>query len=155
MQEMMNSYINEISNLIIKVSQILGEEITENNFQIIDRGIPHESPTVLPRGKTAVYIFYCPNEKCFLKIGKVGAKSQARFTSQHYNPESAKSNLASSLLNDNEMKLKYNLNNDNIKNWIKQNCRRIDILFDVKLGKFANELCESILHYKYKPKYEG
>ncbi|GEM_PF-5297747 len=40
-------------------------------------------------------------------------------------------------------------------NWIKKNCRRIDILLDADLGIFTLELIEATLHYKYEPKYEG
>lgn len=147
--------VDIFSDLIKDVSKILGKPISPNAFEIIDRGIPHTPPTKLPAGKTGVYTYFCPTENCFLKIGKVGTKSSARFTSQHYSPDSAKSTLAKSLLADQTMREKYNLTETNIKTWIKENCRRIDILFDVSLGKFANELCEAILHYKFEPKYEG
>ena len=152
----MNSdYLDAFAEIIIEVSKVLGKPITSKDFEIIDRGIPHNPPTKLPKGKNAVYTFYYPEIKQFLKIGKVGSKSQARFTSQHYNPDSAKSSLAKSLLLDDEMKNKYLLTEQNIKFWIMNNCRRVDILFDVSLGRFANELCEAILHYKFEPKYEG
>lgn len=39
----------------------------------------------------------------FLKIGKVGPKNNARFQNQHYNPNSAQSNLAKSIINDANM----------------------------------------------------
>ena len=97
------NYTEDFSKLIIEVSKILNKPINNCDFEIIDRDIPHTPPTALPPNKNAVYTFYCPNETCFLKIGRVGYKSQARFTSQHYNPGSAKSNLAKSLLQDNEM----------------------------------------------------
>ena len=44
---------------------------------------------------------------------------------------------------------------ENISEWIRNNCRRVDILLDVSLGIFALELIESALHYKYEPIYEG
>jgi hypothetical protein len=101
-------------------------------------------------------MFYCPKEKCFLKIGRVGTKSNARFSYQHYDPNHTKSNLAKSLLKDDEMKEKYDLSNENIGGWIKGNCHRINILFDVKnTNPFVNELVEACLHYKYNPRYEG
>jgi len=46
----------------------------------------------------AVYVFSKGPD--VLKVGKVGAKSQARYTSQHYNPGSAMSTLAASILAD-------------------------------------------------------
>ena len=152
---MNQNFVEEFSKIIIDVSFILNKPISKNDFEIIDRGIPHKPPTDLPEGKTAVYTFFCPKENRFLKIGKAGDRSKARFTSHHYNPGSANSNLAKSLLKDNELKNKYNYNEQNIKQWIKENCQRIDILFDVSLGQFANELFESIFHYKYEPRYEG
>jgi hypothetical protein len=68
---------------------------------------PHRPPSRLPTGSTAVYVFSlsdaygatCPaGPGRVLKVGKVGAKSSARFCSQHYLPRSARSNLAKSLL---------------------------------------------------------
>jgi hypothetical protein len=65
------------------------------------------TPEIMPRpqkskglsaGKMAVFAFFL-NGKA-LKVGKVGANSDARYRSQHYNPRSAGSNLASSILKD-------------------------------------------------------
>jgi hypothetical protein len=70
---------------------------------------PHRPPSRLRAESTAVYVFSlnaaygttCPaGPNRVLKVGKVGAKSAARFCSQHYLPESAGSNLAKSLLNE-------------------------------------------------------
>jgi hypothetical protein len=44
---------------------------------------------------------------------------------------------------------------NNIGDWIKNNCRRVDILLDWDLGIFSLELIEAALHYKYEPVYEG
>jgi len=99
-----------------------------------------------------VYLFKYGDK--YLKIGKAGPNSNARFTSQHYNPNSSQSNLAKSILNDPDMD-KFNLDNENVGNWIKQNVQRIDILIDSSLTIFVLELFESFLHCKSKPKYEG
>ena len=48
-----------------------------------------------------------------------------------------------------------NIDPSNIKDWIKTNCRRIDIIIDADLGVFSLELIEGIMHYKYEPRYEG
>jgi hypothetical protein len=53
---------------------------------------PHNAPRTLPTGHMAVYAFFLNGQ--VLKVGKVGPKSAARYTSQHYNPASAGSNLA-------------------------------------------------------------
>jgi hypothetical protein len=67
---------------------------------------PHPAPP-LPKGKSAVYVFslsashggQCPaGPHRVLKVGKVGPNSNPRFQSQHYNPRSAQSTLARSLL---------------------------------------------------------
>lgn len=67
---------------------------------------PHKPPA-LPLGKCAVYVFSlsgsygsrCPaGPNRVLKVGRVGPNSSARFSSQHYYPSSAPSNLAATLL---------------------------------------------------------
>ncbi len=64
------------------------------------------------------------------------------------------STLAKSILSDVEMRDK-GINEDNVGEWIKQNCRRIDVEIDADLGIFTLEFIEAVLHYKYTPKYEG
>ena len=111
---------------------------------MIDRGQPHSAPRKLPDGKMAVYTFIYDGN--FLKIGKAGPNSNARYTSQHYNPGSANSNLAKSLIEDAEMEI-YGLTENNVSDWIKYNCRRIDIEMDADLGVFTLELVEAVLHF--------
>ncbi len=80
----------------------------------------------------AVYIFRKDGENAeYLKIGKAGSRSNARFNSQHYGPNRAKSSLAGCLLNDPGM-VPYHLDSNNVGNWIRQNIHRIDILIDQK-----------------------
>ena len=93
-------------------------------------------------------------QDAFLKIGKAGPNSGARFSSQHYLPNSSASNLARSILNDTRMQ-DLGLTEKNVGSWIKQNTRRIDILLDASLGIFTLELIEAALHFKYEPRYEG
>lgn len=47
------------------------------------------------------------------------------------------------------------IHENNVGDWIKNNCRRIDILLDTSLVIFILELIEAVLHYKYEPIYEG
>lgn len=142
-------YVREINTLIQGVSLEIGKPILK--YEIIDRGVPHIPPTRLPDGKMAVYMFLLGDK--FLKIGKANHRSNARFCSQHYGLN-APSTLAKSLLSDSEMS-KLVIDSSNIKDWIKANCRRIDVIIDADLGVFALELIEGIMHYKYEPKYEG
>lgn len=106
----------------------------------------------------AVYVFYLKDgvdfskDNRFFKIGRVGPKSTARFDGQHYNPDSSKSNLAKSIMQD---KTKLNLKFDDVRDFIRNNFIRINILFLETAPEFSNELAEAILHYKYKPLFEG
>ena len=143
--------ISEINTIILEVSSVLGKPIEKHNYKIIDRGIPHQ-PKTLPIQSMGIYTFWYDGE--FLKIGKAGPNSNARFFSQHYNPRSAKSTLAASILEDKAMQGK-GINEGNVGQWIKNNCRRIDILLDSDLGIFSLELIEAALHYRYEPVYEG
>lgn len=143
--------VNEFDKIIRDVSSVLGKSIDKAKYEIIDRGIPHQ-PKSLPIQMMGVYTFWYEGE--FLKIGKAGPSSNARFLSQHYNPRSAQSNLAASLLSDKRMQDK-GINENNVGDWIKNNCRRVDILLNADLGIFTLELIEAALHYKYEPNYEG
>lgn len=145
------NYADEISNLIQGVSLAIGKPIPKERYEVLDRGLPHLQPKQLPHGKMAVYMFLLNKE--FLKIGKANHRSNARFCSHHYSL-SAPSTLAKSLLSDNEM-TSFNITPSNVKDWIKTNCRRIDIIIDADLGVFALDLVEGIMHYKYEPRYEG
>lgn len=144
-------YTSEFESIIRDVSRCLGKEIDMSKVQIVDRGLPH-IPHSLKPGTMGVYTFNYNGK--FLKIGKVGPKSNNRFLYQHYIPGSAKSTLAASIIADPQMKA-LGITEDNVGDWIKENCRRIDILLDVDLGIFTLELVEAALHYKYEPKYEG
>ena len=62
--------------------------------------------------------------------------------------------MAASILQDTRMQGK-GIDEGNVGQWIKNNCRRIDILLDSDLGIFSLELIEAALHYKYEPVYEG
>ena len=148
---MNNNLANEIENVLNRVFDSLGKPLDKTKYQIVDRKVPHTPKSLLPH-QMGIYAFYYNNE--FLKIGKVGVKSNARFFSQHYNPKSSMSNLAKSILQDEKMK-SLKLNEENISQWIKDNCQRIDILLDEELGIFTLDLIEAVLHFVYQPRYEG
>lgn len=150
-------YLTIFEKIVRDVSKILGKPITSKDFKIVDRGVPHKPPQKkeIPCGYTAVYTFLWAEKDCFLKIGKAGGKSTPRLTTQHYHAKSTRSNLSKQLLEDIEMSKKYKLTEENVSEWIKNNCRRIDIYFNPTLGKFANELCEACLHFRFNPKYEN
>lgn len=143
-------FASEFEEIILNVTAAAGRRL-DTGYEIIDRGVPHV-PGTLKRGKMGVYTFLYQDE--FLKIGKAGPKSYARFSSQHYHPDSAMSNLAKSILEDEQMQ-GLGITRDSVGDWIKQNMRRIDIILDESLGIFALELIEAALHFRYEPRYEG
>ncbi len=141
----------ELDKIILETTKLLGKPVDKEKYEIIDRGVPHR-PRILPPNSMGIYTFWY-NGKA-LKIGKAGPKSNARFLSQHYSPTSARSTLAASILADEEM-WASGISALNVGDWIKRNCRRVDIILNAELGFFTLEFIEAALHYKYEPKYEG
>ena len=102
--------------------------------------------------KIAVYTFWY--EGRFLKIGKAGPNSNARFLSQHYNPKSARSTLAASILMDENMQ-DIGITENNVGDWIKNNCHRIDILIENSektkaIIKNEKDICQLLTDKGYK-----
>jgi hypothetical protein len=96
---------------------------------------PHRPPP-LPRGDAAVYVFaisaaYGRSAPCgpgtVLKVGKVGPNSEPRFRYQHYNPRSAGSNVAKSLIANSILwpwlGIKH-LDADTVANWMLSSLNR-------------------------------
>ena len=140
--------------LIEEITQKLGYPLSSKSYYIKDDGCPHKQ-SALPKGYAAIYIFAYGSETHYeyLKIGKVNVKSAARFTSQHYG-FSASSTLAKSICSDDEFCPK-GVNQTNIKEWMLGNLHRINIFISAEQGKATTELVEAILHYKFRPRYEG
>lgn len=143
--------ITEFDEIILETTKRLGNPINQVHYTIIDRRVPHQ-PDSLPPGKMGICTFW--HDDIALKIGRVGPNSNSRFLSQHYNPNSSRSNLAKSILLDKSMN-HLCLSEANIGDWIKRNCRRIDILLDKDLGTFTLERIKASLVNRYEPKYEG
>lgn len=139
----------ENTEKVWKICRIFGRHVFLIPVFTID--MPHQ-PKTLPHQMMGIYTYWYNGE--FLKIGKAGLNSNARFLSQYYNPRSARSTLTASILQDDRMQ-GIGINESNIGQWIRNNCRRIDILLDSDLGIFSLELIKESLHYKYEPVYEG
>jgi len=136
-----------------KVAALAGIDISATALVVESAPAPHVPPSSLPKGKMAVYAFFCRGE-C-LKVGKVGPKSQARYTSQHYIPHSSNSNLAKSLLAARtEMEL-LDLQDSEIGAWIQSNVDRFNFLLDARCGIAALTLLEVFLQCRLKPRFEG
>ncbi len=140
-----------IKDELKKIIALTDEKINPDDIFIEELPNSHTLDR-LPSGKMAIYMFFLGNQ-C-LKIGKVGSKSNARYTSQHYNPKSSKSNLAKTILS---IKNEYDsdLSESNIAEWIKKNTNRVNILIDSKFGIPLLSLIEVFLQYKFPPKFEG
>lgn len=114
---------------------------------------PHRQPASQPGGRPAIYAFFY-KERC-LKCGQVGPNSAARYTSQHYNPGSSRSNLASSLLRRGSEIGISEIRPADINLWIKNHTARVNLLFPTTTTKRALNFAEAFLHVAWKPVFEG
>ncbi|MCH8097945.1 MAG: hypothetical protein IID53_12790 [Proteobacteria bacterium] len=135
------------------VAEIAGLKIEQEVVSIEILIMPHKPPSSLPKGKMAVYVFSEVNR--VLKVGKVGRRSQARYTSQHYNPGSAPSTLAASILKDEDAVKRYGVNDGNVSDWIKKNTDRVNFILDAQLGVRALTLLEVFVQCRLNPVFEG
>lgn len=135
------------------VARLAGVALAADDIRIEALSAPHAPPTRLPAGFMAVYIFAHGGD--VLKVGKVGPKSQARYTSQHYNPGSAPSTLAASVIADADRLRLGDADRTGIGNWIRTNVDRVNILLPVHLGVPVLTLLESFLQCRLRPRYEG
>ncbi|MCR5462579.1 MAG: hypothetical protein K6E87_05875 [bacterium] len=150
--------LDEIKYLMEYATEItkkIGDVIDKADYYIEDMGCPHKQPKKLPNGYAAVYIFIYEktNEYEFLKIGKVNPNSSARFVSQHYGFE-APSTLAKSICFDKEFQ-DMGIAPNNVKEWMLNNLHRINVYIKASCGMKATELIESLMHYKFNPRFEG
>lgn len=137
----------------IRVAMLSGLNVPEAALTVESAPAPHHSPTSLPHGKMAVYVFV-QGGRC-LKVGKAGPRSRARYTSQHYLPRSSGSNLAKSILAARgEMGL-TNLAESQIGAWIRLNVDRYNFLLDTRCGVPALNLLEIFLQCRLQPLFEG
>jgi hypothetical protein len=123
---------------------------------------PHRPPTVLPAGQQAVYCFLLGNG-C-LKVGKAGAKTQARFTSQHYGGH-APSTLAESIIKNRSCmralvaEAGYReieaLDIHSVGAWLEKNAARLHLLLPAGAPARALNFAEAFLRCWLRPVYEG
>jgi len=143
--------ILDLPNLI-RALEICGVQMSEADFELKNMGVPH-SPTALPKGKMAVYIFL-NGEKC-LKVGKAGLKSNARYTSQHYSVGRTSSTLAKSIVKTPERVGMEKMEEGKVGAWIKSQTRRINILLDSGHSRDILNFVEAFYILRLKPVYEG
>ncbi len=135
-----------------KVAELAGVRLDIAQLEVEFLPAPHKPPTSLPKGKMAVYGFWSSGQ--WLKIGMVGPKSKARYTSQHYNADSAPSTLAGSLVHDQRMAEVMGFDATVPGAWIKSSCNRVNILLSATLGRELLALLEAFLHVRLNPRYE-
>lgn len=104
----------------------------------------------------------------WLKVGKAGPNSNARWQSQHYNSGAAMSNLACALLRyaqlgeaeDPRLPAAFKLRLQGVKpedigDWIKQHTDRCNLLLDARLGRCLVSNLETLAIATLKPVFEG
>jgi hypothetical protein len=146
--EMTAAALSDFAN----VGALVGAEcdLSKIRVEVLDK--PHK-PSGLPTGKMAVYCFFLNGQA--LKVGLAGPNSDARYRSQHYNPNSADSNLAKSILAYPSKIGIAPLHTNFVGIWIKEHTDRVNILLPDSFGKPILSVLESFLHARWKPIYEG
>jgi hypothetical protein len=145
----------------IEVSKLAGIPMLAQDIEIQVLPAPHRR-TGLPLGKAAAYVFM-HGDTC-LKVGKVGANSDARFRSQHYLPSAAISNLAKSLCLDHvaePSKSRFfhadrcgGFNPSAVADWMLANLSRIHFFLDAEAPTGALRLLEVFLQCRLQPLFE-
>ena len=150
----MNWNPEQLRDDFLIVAKLGGIKIQRSDICIdeIPRG-RHEKLKDLPKGKTAVYVF--SYKERFLKVGRVGPRSQARYKSQHYNPCSSRSNLAKSLLKNESAARDHCLTVENVGGWIKDKTDRVNFILEVNVDKRTSKLLEAFAQCRLKPIFEG
>jgi len=135
-----------------QVAALADVEISPTDLRVEELRSPHR-PTGLPPGSMAVYVFSYNGTT--LKVGKAGPNSDARFRSQHYNPKSAASTLAASILKDSAPVGHPNVDLGTVGDWIRTNTDRVNFILDEGLGIEVLTLLESYVQCRLRPAYEG
>jgi len=151
----MNDWRKEMVDALeafIIVAKLADEPISLDELEVEFLPAPHKQPSSLPIGKMAIYAFWSNDE--WLKIGQAGPKSAARYTSQHYNPNSSMSNLAKSLANDLRMKDILGSDSQNSGQWVRLSTCRANILMPSDRRQELLSLLEAFLHTRLRPRYE-
>jgi hypothetical protein len=126
---------------------------------------PHRPPRFRP-GMCAVYVFSlsataggrCPaGPHRIIKVGKAGPNSKSRFESQHYNPGSAPSTLAASLLKACPLwsYLGFPANNSaQVGRWLMENTDRDHFYLRAADLEYLGDL-ERYVRGRHSPVFEG
>ena len=149
--------IDQLLDSFVNVANLSGFKISISDISYDFWEAPHRQKG-LPSNQQAVYTFSLPKfNNLVLKIGKAGPKSNARFLSQHYNPDSSGSNLAKSLLNSINFWEEIQIQKPQyhqICGWIKANTDRNNFYVSDKFDKRLLSLFEIFLQCRLSPVFE-
>lgn len=134
------------------VAELAGIKMQRDAIRIETLPMPHKPPSSLSKGKMAVCVFSDTDR--VLMVGKVGRRSQPRYTSQHYTG-SAQSTLARVLLKDAGAVQKHGLNHENVSSWIKGNTDRTNFILDADLGMRTLTLLKAFVECRLQPVFEN
>lgn len=127
-------------------------EFPGNDVSVEYLAAPHR-PGPLPVGTMAVYAFWWNGQ--WLKIGKAGPWSGARYQSQHYNL-SAPSTLARSLVEDRRMAAVPDFDPAHAGEWVRNKTCRVNITMSLTRDvPYYLSFLEAFLHLRLHPLYEG
>ena len=154
--------INGIKTSFIAAARLARLDLSAEQVEVHLLPAPHRPPTFLPAGQQAVYCFLL-GEGC-LKVGKAGAKTKARFTSQHYSG-SAPSTLAKSIIKDRSRMRSLvaeagheeieALDINSVGTWLEKNASRLHLLLPAGAHGCALNFAEAFLQCWLRPVYEG
>jgi len=158
------SDIDEVVKTFSTWAATYGHGPARAEVRVENLGRPHR-PVALPSGWQGVYCFRYGD--IWLKAGKAGPNSGARWVSQHYKPGRAQSTLALSLVKyghfatsehpslpqlQRQLRL---VSPDDIGEWIKRHTERVNLLIRAEMGTGGLTQLEGIAHRLLNPVFEG
>lgn len=136
----------------LTVAELAGKPLAKDDVTVEFLPAPHRAPSCLPAGRMAIYGFW--GDDGWLKIGKAGPNSNARYTTQHYGCN-AGSTVAKSLAEDPRILALGDFDRFNPCLWMYASTHRVNILLPSTKGMDTLALLEAFLHLRLKPRYEG
>lgn len=143
----------EALRCFLDVTRLGGITLEPEQLSVEYLPAPHRAPSRLPTGRMAVYAFW--GDGTWLKIGKAGPNSNARYTSQHYNAGSAPSTMAASLVNSPIMASVADFDRLAPGEWIRTAAHRVNVLLPSTQPRELLSLLEAFLHLRLRPRHEG
>ena len=142
---------NAALETFLMVADLGGVQLKRIELDVEYLDAPHRAPSRLPLDKMAVYGFW--GDGGWLKIGKAGPNSGARYTSQHYNPGSAPSTLSASLSKDPRMATVESFDPAVPGEWIRASTHQVNVLLPADQPKELLSLLEAFLQLRLRPRY--